>query len=316
MHPLLIPSQLSQCCAMTTTFSPHFQQSETLHLGSDLALRNHWFVPESFAHPAKLHLGFLRWLLEAYTSPGETIADVMAGIGSCLLAAAYGRNVIAREIEPRWLEILRANAASIQQQAGFFVGAIDIDSADAREPWGYTADHILFSPPYGNEASSSPNARHTLPYRLHNAPFAYGERWKRFIEEPTEGSKGAVVFHYGTHPAQIGHWRGARYWQAMQQIYTQAHAALRGHGSLIIVVKDHIHAGLRVETAAQTVALCEALGFVLHARHQRQVFPLSLWQRRRKERGELVVEEEDALVFRKRESEGRPPHNIMGKDGQ
>lgn len=254
----------------------------------------------SFAHPAKLHLGLLRWLLEAYISPGETIADPMAGIGSTLLAAAYGCNVVAREIEPRWVEILRANAAHIQHQAGLFAGRIEIDQADAREPWGFTADHILFSPPYGNEASSSPNARRTLPSRLDNAPFAYGERWQRFVEAPTEGSKGAVVFHYGTHPAQIGHWRGERYWQAMQQIYLQAYTALCGHGYLIVIVKDHIHNGIRVETAARTTVLCESLGFALYERHQRQVFPLSLWQRRRKERGELVVEEEDALVFRRK----------------
>jgi hypothetical protein len=93
------------------------------------------------------------------------------------------------------------------------------------------------------------------------------------------------------------------YWQAMRHIYTQAHVALRGHGYLIIVVKDHIHNGQRVLTADRTITLCKSLGFVLHARHQRQVFPLSLWQRRRKERGVLVVEEEDALVFRKQESE-------------
>ena len=52
-------------------------------------------------------------------------------------------------------------------------------------------------------------------------------------------------------------------------------------------------------TADSTVATCESLGFSLHARHQRRVFPLSLWQRRRKEMGLPVVEEEDVLVFRK-----------------
>lgn len=50
----------------------------------------------------------------------------------------------------------------------------------------------------------------------------------------------------------------------------------------------------------RTIALCETIGFILHVRHQRQVFPLSFWQCRRKGRGELVVEE-DALVFREQE---------------
>lgn len=77
-----------------------------------------------------------------------------------------------------------------------------------------------------------------------------------------------------------------------------AHPARLHLGFLLLVIKDHISEGVRVATADHTIALCETLGCVLHARHQRLVFPLSLWQRRRKERGEPVVEEEDALVFR------------------
>lgn len=88
----------------------------------------------------------------------------------------------------------------------------------------------------------------------------------------------------------------------MTEIYTNAYQALRD-GVMIVIVKDHISGGQRVETATQTIALCESLGFALVARHQRRVFPLSLWQRRRKEAGKPVVEEEDALVFRKVEGD-------------
>jgi hypothetical protein len=276
---------------------------DILKLGSDLALRHRWFVSASFGHPAKLHLGLLCWLVETYTRPGDTIADCMSGIGSTLLAAVSGRNVIAREIEPRWLEIMQANAARIGEQAGLFVGHMDVGQADACQPWGYSADSILFSPPYGNEASSSGNARRTLPKMRGGVPITYRERWQYFQDHPTEGSVGAFNFHYGSHPAQIGHWRGERYWQAMQRIYTNARIALRDQGYLILVVKDHIHQGTRVQTADQTIALCESLGLVLHARHQRLVYPLSLWQRRRKEKGLPIVEEEDALVFRRKAGE-------------
>lgn len=278
------------------TFAP-------LQLGSDLALRHRYFLPESFAHPAKLHLGFLSFLLERYTKPGDTIADPMAGIGSICFAATLARNVIAREIEPRWLEIARENAASIQEQAGLFAGTIDIDQADAREAWNYRADHIIFSPPYGNEASSSPNGHRFLPYKLVDPTIPYDKRWQKLIESQSPGAMGAVSFHYGTHPAQIGHYRHARYWQAMTEIYSNCYESLSAGGYLILITKDHIAAGSRVWTGEQTIALCERLGFVLVARHQRQVFPLALWQRRRKEAGKPIVEEEDALVFCRRESE-------------
>ena len=267
---------------------------DMLDLGSDLALRYRYFIPASLAHPAKLHLGLVSFLVERYTKPGDTIADPMAGVGSTLYAALLQRNVIAREIEPRWLELLHSDAAHIIHEAGLFAGSIDVGQADAREEWGYQTDHIITSPPYGNEASSSPLAHRALVYKN-----LEGRRWKSLLSRMEEqaGSYGSVMFHYGTHPAQIGHLRSRRYFEAMTAVYTQAKESLLPGGYLILILKDHIRDGKRVETAAETVKLCEGLGFVLVARHQRHVYPLSLWQRRRKEQGLPVVEEEDVLVF-------------------
>lgn len=270
-----------------------------LDFGSDLHLRNKWFTPESLAHPAKLHLGLLHWLIERYTKPGDTIADPMAGIGSILYAATLQRAVIAREIEPRWLEIAHRNAAHMYHEAGLFVGLMNVGQHNAREPWDYQADHIIFSPPYGNEISAKPNNNRALKLALQKKPAIGGKRWQSFLAHPTAGAIAMSTYSYGTHPAQIGHYRGPRYFQAMSEIYTQAHHSLRTGGFLILIVKDHISEGLRIHTAESTVATCQELGFALHARHQRRVFPLSLWQRRRKEQGLPVVEEEDVLVFRK-----------------
>lgn len=276
---------------------PSFPPVDVMTFGSDLVLRHKWFIPESIIHPCKLHLRVVRWLVDRYTQPGETIADPMAGIGSLLLAATMQRHVIVREIEPRWLTLLQQNATHITLQAGLFAGAIDIAQADAQESWGYQADHLLFSPPYGCSASTTPQARRMLPYKLHQGLVSYRERWQRFLAQPNAGTMGAVVFHYGSHPAQIGPLRGVRYWQAMRMVYIQARVALRPDGYMMLIIKDHIRDGQRVPTANQTITLCETVGFRLVARHQRHVFPLSLWQRRRKERGEPVVEEEDILVF-------------------
>jgi hypothetical protein len=85
----------------------------------------------------------------------------------------------------------------------------------------------------------------------------------------------------------------------MQAVYEQAHEALHPGGKLILILKDHIKDGQRVPTVDLTIALCQGLGFHLAERFQRRVHPLSLWQRRRKEQGLPVVEEEDVLIFRK-----------------
>jgi hypothetical protein len=279
-----------------------------LELGSDKGQRQRLFGPEFFAHPAKLHLGLLSLLLDRHTRAGETVADPMAGSGSILLAALLGRHVIARELEERWQPYLQRAAARVAAQAGLFeaaLGHIDVGQADARGPWGYQADCALFSPPYGNEASTTPTARRSLPYRLRQLTVPLDERWFQLAERPSVGAMGAVTFYYGRHPQQIGHLRGARYWAAMREVYGQAQAALRPGGRLIVVVKDHIYQGRRVPTVEGTIALCEGLGFVLVARYRRHLEQLSLWQRRRREASQPVVEEEDALVFRRTTEESR-----------
>src|SRR5258708_24298331 len=139
----------------------------------------------------------------------------MAGIGSILYAATLQRAVIAREIEPRWLEIAHRNAAHIYHEAGLFVGLMNVGQHNAREPWDYQADHIIFSPPYGNEAGTTANGRRMLPYKLHQALLSFEDRWQKFLERPNAGTAGAVVFHYGSHPDQLGHYRVKRYYNFM-----------------------------------------------------------------------------------------------------
>jgi hypothetical protein len=112
------------------------------------------------------------------------------------------------------------------------------------------------------------------------------------------GALGAEHFHYSQVPGQIGHLRGAAYWQVMLPVYQQARAALRPDGLLIVVIKDHIDRRLRMPMPDEIVRRCEGLGFCLVERHQRTLGTLLLWKRRRKECRESAVEEEDILVLR------------------
>lgn len=268
-----------------------------LDLGSDKSLRARLFSKASFEHPAKLHLGLLQWIVERYTTSGDTIADPMAGIGSTAYAALLQRHVILRDVEPKWLALAHENAAQILRSAGLFAGTIDVGQADARERWDYTADHIITSPPYACAFSSSPTAKGMMGQKMRRIGEGWSTRWAEVAERGDFGSTGALTAFYGSHPAQIGHFRSTRYWQAMERIYTQARAALRSGGYMILVIKDHIRDGQRIYVATETAALCERLGFRLVEQHGRRVYPLSLWQRRRKERGEPIVEDESVLVL-------------------
>ena len=52
----------------------------------DTSFRKQVFVPDSFAHPAKMDAQLLIWIVERYTEVGETILDPMAGSGTLMLA--------------------------------------------------------------------------------------------------------------------------------------------------------------------------------------------------------------------------------------
>jgi hypothetical protein len=266
-----------------------------LTLGSDRPLRTRYFVPASIWHPAKLHLGLLQYLIDRYTLPSETLCDPMAGSGSLLLAALSARHVIARDVEPRWVAVMQHNAKRISGEAGLFAGTISVGRADARLPWEINCDHVICSPPYGCEMSGGASAKKGLTYRLTQHP--HDLRWDRYLSAPNGATQGMLTFHYGSTPGQLGSRRGKRYWQAMEAVYRQAYAAIRPGGRLMLIIKDHIHDGRRVPTTDMTVELCDSIGFRLTEHLQRRVYPLSLWQRRRKEQGLPVVEEEDVLCF-------------------
>ena len=150
---------------------------------------------------------------------------------------------IAGEIEPRWPEIAHQNAAHIYHQSGLFVSPMSVAQHNARQPWDFQADHIIFSPPYGNEAATSKNTKNwALPSRLQRIDVLRKEqgvilssRWEAFLKQPTPGATGGYIFHYGSHPEQIGHLRTSRYWQAMEEIYSHSHTALRVGGYLILI---------------------------------------------------------------------------------
>jgi hypothetical protein len=126
----------------------------------------------------------------------------------------------------------------------------------------------------------------------------YSERWQQLMSQhEASGAIGAELFHYGEADAQIGHLRGAAYWNAMKPIYLNSFEALAPGGLLIIIIKDHIRNFRRVCVVDETAAYCERIGFQLVARHQRVLDQMSLWTRRRRERGLEVVAEEEVLVL-------------------
>jgi DNA modification methylase len=116
----------------------------------DTAFRKQFFVPESFAHPAKMDAQLLIRIVETYTEPGETILDPMAGSGTTMLACTLGRNVILLELEEKFVKMCRDNWEQVKMrpQLGSVMGTCQIIQGDARQLEGLLVDKCIFSPPF------------------------------------------------------------------------------------------------------------------------------------------------------------------------
>ncbi|KKN71462.1 hypothetical protein LCGC14_0420410 [marine sediment metagenome] len=120
----------------------------------DTKQRKQWFTGMSFSHPAKMSLPLQLWIIENYTKVGETILDPMAGSGTILTACSLGRNVIAIELEGKFVEMMKGNWEKIRQrgaQLGYKMGDCQILQGDSRNLEGLV-DKIISSPPYADKA--------------------------------------------------------------------------------------------------------------------------------------------------------------------
>jgi len=107
-----------------------------LHFKTDTKHRKDWFTGISFSHPAKMSLPLQLWIIENYTKAGETILDPMSGSGTVLVACSMGRNVIAVELEQKFVDMMNKNWEKIRQrgaQLGYEVGWCKIIQGDARQ---------------------------------------------------------------------------------------------------------------------------------------------------------------------------------------
>ena len=118
----------------------------------DTAFRKQFFVPGSFAHPAKMDAQLLIWIVDKYTKEGEVILDPMAGSGTTMLACTLGRDVVMVELEKKFCKMMRDNWNEVRMrpQLGYSMGDCQIIQGDARQLKGMLVDKIVTSPPYTN----------------------------------------------------------------------------------------------------------------------------------------------------------------------
>ena len=253
-----------------------------LKLKNDRGLRNRLMVPESMAHPAKGHLGLWEAIIEKYTQPGDVILDPMAGVGSTLIGALMGRDVVCVELEQHFIVPMLASWRKMQvvsPMLGHQMGRVVILRGDARcLPLG-SADSIVTSPPYegsvpaedtfneraaaavkggsykgqrpdvwvskGNIASQGFGKGYTRPSAIVTSP-PYGhdsEHDQHLTSQMREPPGTSKTLPYSPDATNIGNLRSQAYWDAMRQVYAECHRVLRPQGIMVLVLKGFTRDG-------------------------------------------------------------------------
>lgn len=249
--------------------------------------RKRLFVPESSEHQAKLEIRTYKELVNLYTNEGDTILDPMSGIGTVHLAATMGRNTVAIELVPRFVELQHLNIEHLNKVLGINATTTVLEG-DCRR-WlplpnalcSFQPTAVIFSPPYG-------------------------DLWKVGADSKFHQEK-HINIGYDTQVSNVGQITVyPTYLAAMRNIYKLCYQSLPSGAPMIVVTKDYVKGGQRVYLAKDTVKLLLEVGFAFEAWHQRVVDPRIfqiIHNRRREQQGNvdlsLRISAEDILVFRK-----------------
>ena len=239
------------------------------------------FEKESVAHPAKTGLFLLRYLIENFTRPGDTVLDVLAGTGStAIMAADLGRNGIAVELEGRFYDWIQENIRTAKAQG--VKGELKAIRGDARNLSTLLlgADGIITSPPYMNEeafadpvfmlkitAEQSARIREGKVKGHYRSP----EAEKAYLDRMAGGR--------ARHPDSISKLeKQETYLQAMAKVYRESFAVLKPGGRMILILKDFIRNKRIVLLHEDTLKLCEFVGFRLETHLKSRLPTQSFWR--------------------------------------
>ena len=163
-------------------------------------------TPESFAHPAKMARGLVERIFDELFAlgalkAGDLVCDPFGGIGSTAISgAARGCRVVCCELEPRFVELGKANIELHRRDWEAMWRPIPVmvqgDSRRLRAHVGpVLAACVVASPPYEGSVNSE---RSGIDWDKANRPDRAGEPPKSCH------SQGVTPFAYGTSPGQLG----------------------------------------------------------------------------------------------------------------
>ena len=172
-------------------------------------------------HPAKQNAHLHKDICEYVSEPGDTILDPFGGVGTSLLSATLERNVILIEIEDYYVGIIKRCINELESMDSNY-GRMMVVQSDNRLAMPIPCDHIITSPPYGNDLA------------------------KEAESSGLTSTIGAQGMQYTKANQNIGKLQPFIYKQAMQKVYELMVKSVKVGGTITITHRDRMRDGERI----------------------------------------------------------------------
>ncbi|MBT9132802.1 MAG: hypothetical protein DDT33_01331 [Firmicutes bacterium] len=209
--------------------------------------------------------------------------DIFCGVGSIFIAMTLGRNVYGIELEKRFANIAALNIQHIREHYDTGETFGTVIQGDTRKvlPLPVHVDCIITSPVYGDTKHKMTRKDQSRMEEILGR--GMGEPYN--VAEATPGQLGNLSY-------QMQRWE-------MDKIYCKCYQQLKSGGILVVVTKDQIKNGKRVEIGLGTIKGCLDAGFILKEKHTRLCQVTGMQRLHINEPGYTPITEEDVLVFKK-----------------
>lgn len=262
---------------MNKQFAPEYPCTDEgwIKFPADSEYRKRMFPEEVNKHPAKANVYLIQSIIEYVSEEGQTILDIMAGTGTLMVGALIGREIVCVEISEFFHNLQRLAVFMMEEIAPGISEHIMLINLPCQQylPIPNLADHIIFSPQYAGIMKT----KGTDSWNV-DTGYAFAE--------------------YSKHPLNLGTMSDFIWGLEMEGIYKKCYKSLKTPGSMTLILKDHISQGVRVSLTQRAVDACARIGFKLFDWQKWQA-PGMPYTSARRARGELTVEDEDIVFFRK-----------------
>jgi DNA modification methylase len=206
------------------------------------------------------------------SEPGDRIVDCFGGAGTSLLAATKGRDAILIEIEDYYANIIQDSIEEIYTKDVGEGGNLTVIRSDNRLAMPVPCDHIITSPPYGNDLA------------------------KESEEAGLTATVGQQGMQYTNSNQNLGKMQPFIYKQQMKKVYKLMVESVKVGGTITITHRDRMKEGERLMYVDSIVGTLVSLGCRVKMLDKWSP-PGSLAARVNEKLGVEIVEDEDIICM-------------------